>query len=318
MSKTATAEKKAAKSKPRAKSSYNDFRARIEAGKTVMIDGRNPGEKKVARRYSLTPEQKAKLIEMAKASGAKTVNPLALRTGINMFQVQALIDLGINQWHSLKDVRDKTRELTKGVPVKVKQGSKVVETNLWESFYHKPAREGAAKPLVGDEKLVQNFRVLQRLPKSGDKHPYGLKLAQFCQSVDIEYRPLAAGQEPVPYIRLNTKWANENDVAPLYSKPGTKRGRKPGSTAPKAPKAVKAAKPVKAAKAAKVTKPKATKPAEPEATVPVVEPPVVSVEPPAPAVVEIPAPAAEAPKVEEPFEEPKAPAPSDDSQELSG
>ena len=294
---TKAATKAATPKAKKAKSNYSDFRAKIEAGKGVTIQGRDNTPKK-ARKYSLTDEQKAKIEAEAKALGLKTINPL-IRNGVNKHGVQALIDLGINKWHGLKETRDTMKELMRAVPKKNKDGT---ETNLWTAFYNKPSREGALKPLVGDDKIVQNFRVLQRVGKNGDNHPYGLPLAQYCMSVDIEFKDISG--ELVPMFRLNTTWKSEAAVEPVYANPGAKRGRKAGSK-----NTSKANKPAKAQKPAKAT-PKAQKPVKkvkkvkeaPVAEAPVVETPVVET------------PVVETQVTEARVETPTAPA--DDSQDL--
>ncbi len=326
--KVAKAPKSPAKVK---KTNYNAFRAQLEKkgdkSKPVTITGRT-GKEVQARKYSLTSDQIARIREQAKATGQKTPNPYGLRTGVYNAAVQSLINLGINQWHPFKEVRDTMKGLMRLEKTTEKRGSKEVETDAWEGFYNKPGRDGAANPLSGDAKIIQNFRVLQRVARNGDQHPYGQKLAQFCMSVDIEFRVLAEGQEPVPFFRLNTKWANEGDVAPLFVNPGVKRGRKPGTKTAKTPKATKAPKPKAAkvakapkAKVAKAAKPKTAKTAKPKAEAPVAEPPAQTpVEPVAAPVAETPAaPVADTPAPETKTETPEttAPAaPSAQSQEI--
>jgi hypothetical protein len=183
----------------------------------------------VPRRYHLTDEECKALLEEAKALGLSCVNPLSGRTGTYWAQVQSLIDLGVDEYHSLKAVRDRMEVIMAAIPKEVKRGDKKVASNLWIEFYERRSKAGAAKARSGDGKIEQNFEVLQRLPRVDEKgvnrehNPYGLKLAQFNMSVDIEYRVVEEGVEPIPYFCLNTKWADEASVSPKRVKPKKKK-----------------------------------------------------------------------------------------------
>ena len=307
--------------KARAKGTYDEIRARVEAGKTVMIQGRGDAQVE-ARKYSLDADQIAKLHEAAKATGAKFINPFSLRKGVYMHQVEALHVLGLNKWHPLKDVREAMKTLMKDVEKVIKQGKNTVTTNAWAHFYNKPARDGATNPLTGDDKIVQNFRVLQRVG-GNDRHPYGMPLRQFAMSADIKFED--AGGALVPSFRLNTTWKSEAEAIPVYINP-VKRGKKAAEGKP-------AAKPAAAKKAAakadakpQAAKPKAAKskkavvtPPAPAADVPeavkapVVEPP--KAEDPKVETIATPEPAVEAPKATEPVGVAVG-SPSDEDQEL--
>jgi hypothetical protein len=210
--------------------SYADLRE--EAGKPLSqrksILGRD-GEKKQIRLYHLSAEKKAELIASGAATGG-VINPLKGRVGAYWGQVEALILLGANEYHSLKAIKDKMREIMGVLSKKRKVGQDVVETDAWTDFQGKGARTGAAKPKDVLGRIEQNFRVLQRLPRVGkeEKNPYGLKLAQFGMCIDIEYRDVGSGVV-LPFIRLNTGWACDEDgtkIEPLYANPHRKkRGR---------------------------------------------------------------------------------------------
>ena len=195
------------------------------------VEGRNGST--VQRKYHLTTEQKAAMIDAAAATGT-TVNPLQGRAGAYWGQVQALIELGINEYHSLKKIRDKMEEIMSAIPKKKVRGGKTIETTLWADFYDKPKREGAAKPKEGIGRIEQNFKVLQRLPREEEgkeeNNPYGYKLAQFGMCIDIEYRVAVEGMDPLPYFRLNTTHAPSEDatgIKPIYINPNSsRRGKK--------------------------------------------------------------------------------------------
>jgi hypothetical protein len=204
----------------------------------AKIQGRNGDE--VQRKYHLTLEEKVILQTEAISTGG-VVNPLKNRIGAYWGQVESLILLGADEWHSLKKIRDKMQEVLSAIPKKKKRlaTGKVIETDAWTDFYGKEGREGASKPKDGMGRIESNFKVLQRLPREGkeENNPYGLKLAQFGMCIDIEYREVSAGVY-LPFIRLNTSWPmwSPDDgyptIRPMYVNPNSKRrGRKRSVTA---------------------------------------------------------------------------------------
>lgn len=213
------------------KTNYNAIRSEVEkpfGERSQVPSGRNGGMTTL-RKYHLTDAEKTKIVERHKAlGGGDIVNPLAGRSGVYYAQVEALIRLGINKWHSHKVIRDMMEKIMSGITKKRKRGEDVIETDAWTDFYGKAGRDGAEKPKDGDGKIIQNFKVLQRLPKPDgrERNPYGLKLAQFCMCVDIEFRAVAEGIDPIPHFRLNTEWENEEDVLPTYSNPTGRKRRK--------------------------------------------------------------------------------------------
>lgn len=216
--------------KPQLKS-YNDFRAEVEKPyqeRRKLLTGRALKET-TPRKYHLRDDERVAMLAEASATGG-VINPLRNRVGAYWGQVEALIQLGANEYHSLKAIRDKMQEIMCVIPKKKKIGGKVVETTLWSDFFDKRSRDGASKPKDGMGRVEQNFKVLQRLPRPGkrEKNPYGLKLAQFGMCVDMEYREVAEGIW-LPFVRLNTGWQPDTlgeSINPIYSNPGSKRRKK--------------------------------------------------------------------------------------------
>lgn len=181
------------------------------------------------RRYHLTNEEKINIIEEAKALG-RVANPLKGRIGAYWGSVEALIELGADEWHSLKKVALKMQEIMSGIEKFKKSGGKTVQTNAWDEFYNKTKRDGASRPKDGLGRIEQNFKVLQRLPRAGkfEKNPYGLKLAQFGMCIDIQYRELGENIH-VPYFRLRTGGPFDDDgiqTRPLLENPTSSRKKR--------------------------------------------------------------------------------------------
>lgn len=201
--------------------SYLDIRKNTENGSADST----------LRKYHFSAEEKKRLLTEADTLGT-TVNPLQNRRGVYWGQIQAIIELGVDEYHSPKAIRDKMRDVMSAVPKRKKLATKqYVDTTLWDDFVAKAPRENASKPKGALGRIEQSFRVLQRLPKAsgcgGDKNPYGLKLAQFGICVDIDYRenPIP-GESPLAFVRLNTKWDEDDDgltIKPVYNNPFSKR-----------------------------------------------------------------------------------------------
>lgn len=211
----------------RKRTNYNEHREDAEKPfkERKRIQGRD-GETPL-RKYHMTAEERKVLISEAVATGG-TVNPLKGRVGAYWGQVEALILLGINEYHSLKKVADKMESVMSAMPKTKMIAGKKVETNLWAEFYEKPSRDGATKPKDGMGRILQNFQVLQRLPQPDrfENNPYGIKLSQFGMCIDIENREVSPGIE-IPYVRLNTSWPEDEAgviVKPIM--PKNKRRRK--------------------------------------------------------------------------------------------
>lgn len=226
MANAAPKSKKASTKSPsrvRKTSNYNDLRPAVEQQISAKKkDGDFP------RRYHLTSEQKDKIKQEADTFN-RVPNPLGNRTGAYWGGVEALIMLGPDQWHSIKDVRDKMQEIMSELKKVKKVNGKMTNTDAWEDFYNKGKRDGASKPKDGLGRIDQNFKVLQRLPRAdkNEKNPYGLKLAQFGMTIDIQYRE-AEGGLAKSFFRLNTTWDEDDTgtlVEPMYDNPFSKRGR---------------------------------------------------------------------------------------------
>ena len=211
------------------KGNYNDIREEVEqpfSERKKHSDGRN-GSLTVHRKYHLTGIERRDIIEKHRAlGGGDVVNPLCTRTGTYWAQVESLIQLGVNEYHSHKQVRDRMKMIMEVIPKsrKDKGTGQSVQTDAWKDFFGKSARIGAANPKDGDGKITQNFHVLQRIIRPGnhEKNPYGLKLAQFCMSVDIKFIEASPGIV-IPHYRLNTQWTSESEVAPNLDKTACKR-----------------------------------------------------------------------------------------------
>ena len=146
-------------------------------------------------------------------------------------QIQALADLGPNEFHPFNAVKAQVKLIMKAF-----QTAKGV--NAWDAFAKPAVATEQSKDING--KIVQNYKVLQRLT---GQHPYGFKLAQLFSCIDIKN-----DDKGMPMFRLNTTFKSQDSVTPLDE---TKRVRKPKAEA--APAKPKAEKP-------KAEKPKAEKP----------------------------------------------------------
>ena len=224
------------------KLTYNDFRGEVEKPfneRREILTGRG-GTKIKPRKYHLTSTEKAELEALRVSTGSAVVNPYGLRLGDYYAAVQALIDLGPNQWHGLKAVKERMKAIMQSMPEKShKQDGKTIHVDAWSAFYDKISRNEAVKPKDGDGRIEQNFRVLQRVGK-GDNNPCGLKLAQFGQSIDIKKKEVSPGIF-LPFFRLNTTHVPDDtgfSIKPLYINPFTKRRGRPKGTKnkPRVPK----------------------------------------------------------------------------------
>ena len=126
---------------------------------------------KTLRKHHLTDEE---VVDLKLKANGKTINPFR-RNGIYKAMVQALIDLGVNNWHSFSDYRNKIKEVMNNFSIGKKR-------NLWEEFANKqPRNETTGKDLTG--RILQNATILQRV--SG-LHPYGYAIYQMCYSIHIK------------------------------------------------------------------------------------------------------------------------------------
>jgi hypothetical protein len=190
----------------------------------ACVQGRD-GTLKAVRRYCMDGEKAAEMRKAGRQDGGFQ-NPHRL-TGIYGAAVQALIDLGINEAHSFKAVRNRVMQIMRKVP----KG----DSNAWDVFVNRAPRN-AETGKDPNGRLIQTYQVLQRIT---GVNPYGEKLRQLFACVDI-----LQGPNDTMLFRLNTKFRNYDSVKPTNE--CKRRGRKPKATKAKATKAKapkKAAKP---------------------------------------------------------------------------
>jgi len=194
------------------KKSYESIKDISEKPMSERIEVRDKkGKLKIPRRHHLTQEELEKINEQKKTlspiGGDVFINPY-VRKGICRFTVDALHELGLNEWHNFIIVRDKIKEIMTNV--------KDIQGNiLWEKFENKKPRVNTGKDYNG--RLLSTFTTLQRL---NHDNPYGYKLSQVCACIDIR-----ADNGTFQY-RLNTKFNSREEVFPI-TLPKGKRGRKP-------------------------------------------------------------------------------------------
>jgi hypothetical protein len=184
------------------------------------------GQPHEIRNYHLSDKRLAEYWVKTQAIGA-FVNPF-LRGGPYKGQVQVLIDLGTNQWHSMAQVIHMAPKIM-GTMRSKRHG------NIWKAFVNRPTPDRSKNPNGKDldGRLLQNFEVLQRLT---GLHQYGYKLKQVCACVDVKFVPRGEDVNiydgPVKdikgtyYFRLNTTPNSPEDVVPLNNYKGKRRGRR--------------------------------------------------------------------------------------------
>ena len=156
-------------------------------------------KKIIPRRHHASEKKRIKIIEKAEKIG-KFPNPFS-RGGCCHGIHEALIELGINDWHELPDVIKKTEEIM--ITITNSKGE-----SAWIAFRDKPVRNSnTGKDWRG--RILQNIQVYQRL-ESGKRRnlsPYGKKLSQFNCCYDLKRD--STGQI---FVRLNTKWEKEEGI----------------------------------------------------------------------------------------------------------
>ena len=158
----------------------------------VIIDGK----KVLVRKYHLKPEEIQKFRDEQKTTG-KFPNPYK-RQGPYRAIIQALIDLGVDQWHSFATMRNRMREIMQNM---ILNNGK----SVWDTFSTRETRNSiSGKDLTG--KILQNALIMQRI---NGLHRYGDKLKDLCASID------AKRENGVIYFRLNTTWTKAEDVKPF-------------------------------------------------------------------------------------------------------
>ena len=215
--------------KPREpKQKYEDLKDQVEkpySDRGTVSIGRG-GKAIVPRKYHLTKDQLVKMKAEAEAVGG-AINPFKGRVGLYNAQVESLIQLGVNEWHSLKTVQIKIEEIMTALDGKDNK-------NAWEMVVSRASNPSASKPKDINGRIMQNFKVLQRGNKGNDRNPYGYKLMQVCEAVDIKFEPVPGTSDQslgTWYYRLNTQFDRPEDVVPLYNNPVAKRGRRPNKKA---------------------------------------------------------------------------------------
>ena len=114
--------KKASSDKPVAvapvkKLSYQSLQSEVEkpyADRKEVEVGRS-GRAVKPRKYHMTASQKKELEIATEKLGRTTVNPFMNRVGLYFAQIEALIQLGPNEWHSFKTVFNKVREILESI-----------------------------------------------------------------------------------------------------------------------------------------------------------------------------------------------------------
>lgn len=149
------------------------------------------GTKTKKRRYSFKAEKVAMLQKEKAKNGWKFINPYN-KFGAYYGVVEALGQLGINEWHSYKKMETKMKEIMSSIECKGGISS-------WEKFVGRMPKSSNSKTFEG--KIQQNASTLQRF----DENAYGWKLAQFGECLDIKV------ENDNYYYRLNCEWLDKLD-----------------------------------------------------------------------------------------------------------
>ena len=163
------------------------------------------------RRYSFKQEKVALVLAEKAEKGLAFINPYN-RYGVYYGIVEALGQLGINEWHTYKQLELKMQEVMTGIICK---GG----INSWDKFVGRMPKSPNSKTYEG--KIMQNVTTIQRF----DENAYGWKLAQFGECVDVKV------ENDNYYYRLNCTyfgsldWSNP-DVAIMQVEPMKPRVRK--------------------------------------------------------------------------------------------
>jgi len=206
---------------------YSDVIAEAEKPTTrrqpLEIDGKLIN----VRKYHKTNEKLIEYWTKRNTLGA-FINPFE-RDGAYKGQVEVLIVLGVNRWHSFLTVLEH-------LPNVMRKMKSSQATNAWEYFASRSKRltngqvAKSAKDLDG--KIIQNFEQLQRL---GGLHQPGFKLKQAHATLDIQLVPVDAdpytnsdfvkGSKGTYYYRLNTRFVSQDHAIPFNNYKGKRKGR---------------------------------------------------------------------------------------------
>lgn len=182
----------------------------------------NRGNQSKQRKYHLTSEEiqtlkerhiedtKEVSEEIKKKAGKFFFNPY--RKGIYWAQLQALYLLGSNEWHELKEILEKTQELSSTMPALLKTLDGLVSTNQWDRFRRKTPKSmdiSRSKDVTG--RIQENFVFMQRLTCH---HPSGYKLRQACAAIDLKKVSKEGFSNGLIYYRLST-YSTELEALPI-------------------------------------------------------------------------------------------------------
>jgi len=183
------------------KESYRSIRDLVERpikNREVIITKK--GKCIVPRKYHLTEEELSKIKKdkqlINEIGGDVFINPY-VKMGCYHASIESLRILGINQWHSFVNVREKMQEI---------MSSSINNKGIssWEIFEGRSSDGKEDRDVSG--KIMYNMVVLQRLTGN---HPYGEKLRQMKACIDIKE------EEGIFYYRLNTQFDSYDDVKPF-------------------------------------------------------------------------------------------------------
>ena len=157
----------------------------------------NRGNMKKPRRYHMNDSEAKKMRD--KFDKEKIFHNPYRHGGLYHAFIQSLINLGVNEDHSFKNVKHAMQSLMSS---EVNGKNK----NLWEIFSsRKPRNMLSGRDING--RIIENANILQRI--SGF-HPFGEKLRQLHSCVDI-----LKDSSGLPKFRLNTNFSEYSKVKPL-------------------------------------------------------------------------------------------------------
>jgi len=165
-------------------------------------------QKEIEKKKKVHDEYCASLPEeLREKAGYFFFNPY--RRGMYWAQLQALYELGANEWHEFKDVLLKIQEIAVSMPATTKISGKTIQTNQWENFRTKEPKTGSdnSKDVMG--RIKENYIFMQRL---SCHHPSGFKLRQAHASVDLKKVTKEGFPHGIYYYRLSTYRTEEESV----------------------------------------------------------------------------------------------------------
>jgi len=184
------------------------------------------GGVRIIRKYHLTDDELAVYWIKQEALGI-FLNPLD-RNGAYRAQIEVLIVLGVNKWHSYLTAFEKLPEIMKAM-------KSIRYKNAWDAFINKtPIKRNGKIPESSKDpggRMRQNYEGLQRYE---GRHPFGCKLKQVRCCIDIKSVPVC--EDPITFngsvkgrvgtlwYRLNTTFRSSDQVHPInnYKRPKRK------------------------------------------------------------------------------------------------